>query len=77
MQACDSMSTGRVLKAVVQLCFDAGDWEGLNEHIVLLSKRRSQLKTVSYKNKGDQMLNPPLWPLPLLSGCSHNGRRVL
>lgn len=45
-QACDTISTGRVLKAVVQLCFDAEDWEGLNEHIVLLSKRRSQLKTV-------------------------------
>jgi len=45
-QASDTLSTGRVLKAVVQLCFDAEDWEGLNEHIILLSKRRSQLKTV-------------------------------
>ena len=46
LQATDTLSTGRVLKAVVQLCFDAQDWEGLNEHIVLLTKRRSQLKTV-------------------------------
>lgn len=45
-QATDTISTGRVLKAVVQLCFDAEDWEGLNEYIVLLSKRRAQLKTV-------------------------------
>ena len=40
------MSTGRVLKAIVQLCFDARDWEVLNDYIVLLTKRRSQLKTV-------------------------------
>ena len=35
------------MKAIVQLCFDAEEWEMLNEHIVLLTKRRSQLKTVS------------------------------
>lgn len=49
MQASDTISTGHVLKAVVQLCFDAQDWDGLNEHIILLSKRRSQLKTVRSK----------------------------
>ena len=35
------------MKAIVQLCFDANDWDMLNEHIVLLTKKRSQLKTVS------------------------------
>lgn len=38
------ISTGRVLVAVVQICFDAKNWLALNENIVLLSKRRSQLK---------------------------------
>ena len=47
MQASDARSTGRVMKAIVQLCFDANDWDMLNEHIVLLTKKRSQLKTVS------------------------------
>ena len=46
-KASDALSTGRVLKAIVQLCFDMGDWDSLNEHIVILTKRRSQLKTVS------------------------------
>lgn len=41
----DALSTGRVLKTIVQLCFDLRDWDLLNEHIVLLSKRRAQLKT--------------------------------
>lgn len=40
----DTVSTGRVLVAIVQICFEAGDWDTLNENIVLLSKRRSQLK---------------------------------
>lgn len=38
------VSTGRVLVAIVQICFEAKNWMALNEHIVLLSKRRSQLK---------------------------------
>lgn len=37
-------STGRVLVAIVQICFEAKNWAALNEHIVLLAKRRSQLK---------------------------------
>lgn len=47
LKASDAISTARVLKAVVQLCFDAQEWELLNDHIMLLTKRRSQLKTVS------------------------------
>ena len=38
------VSTSRVLVAIVQICFEAKNWGALNEHIVLLSKRRSQLK---------------------------------
>lgn len=45
--AADMHSTARVLVAIVKLCFEARDWDALNEHIVLLSKRRSQLKQVS------------------------------
>nr|CAD7395109.1 unnamed protein product [Timema cristinae] len=40
----DMVSTGRVLVAIVQICFEAKNWSALNEHILLLSKRRSQLK---------------------------------
>eukprot|EP00298_Acanthocystis_sp_HF-20_P005149 c15410_g1_i1.p1 GENE.c15410_g1_i1~~c15410_g1_i1.p1 ORF type:complete len:441 (-),score=151.47 c15410_g1_i1:25-1326(-) len=36
-------------EAVIQVCFDAGNWKQLNEHILLLSKRRSQLKQVIVK----------------------------
>lgn len=40
----DMVSTGRVLVAIVQICFEAKNWALLNEHISLLAKRRSQLK---------------------------------
>lgn len=40
----DMVSTGRVLVAICQICFEANNWAALNEHISLLSKRRSQLK---------------------------------
>lgn len=38
------VSTSRVLVAIVEICLEAKNWSALNEHIVLLSKRRSQLK---------------------------------
>jgi len=40
----DMASTSRVLVAIVKLCFGAKEWALLNEHIVMLTKRRSQLK---------------------------------
>ncbi|KAL4098803.1 hypothetical protein QTP88_023338 [Uroleucon formosanum] len=40
----DMASTSRVLVAIVKLCFQAKQWALLNEHIVMLTKRRSQLK---------------------------------
>ncbi|KAL3272938.1 hypothetical protein HHI36_014396 [Cryptolaemus montrouzieri] len=40
----DMLSTGRVLVAIVQICKDANNWNVLNDNIVLLTKRRSQLK---------------------------------
>jgi len=40
----DTHSTGRVLVTIVQLCFNAQDWQQLNERIIDLVKKRSQLK---------------------------------
>lgn len=40
----DTHSTGRVLVAIVKLCFEAKNYTALIEHVVLLSKRRSQIK---------------------------------
>jgi hypothetical protein len=36
----------RVAVEIVKICYETGDWEGLNANIVLLSKRRQQLKQV-------------------------------
>ena len=47
LQASDAQSTGKVLKAIVQMCFDLQEWDLLNEHILLLTKKRGQLKTVA------------------------------
>lgn len=49
VQASDMVSTSRILVAVVQMCYEAKDWDALNENIMLLTKRRSQLKQVSYR----------------------------
>jgi len=40
----DAVSTGRILVAVVKICFDNKKWAELNENIVLLTKKRGQLK---------------------------------
>lgn len=40
----DVYSTGNLLVAICQICREANNWAALNEHIVLLTKRRSQLK---------------------------------
>ena len=45
----DLHSTSKVLVAIVQLCFEAKDWNLLNEHIILLTKKRSQLKAAVAK----------------------------
>lgn len=48
IKASDMVSTSRILVAVVQMCYAAKDWDALNENIMLLSKRRSQLKQVRH-----------------------------
>lgn len=40
----DAHSTSRILVAIVQLCFQSKKYDILNENVVLLSKRRSQIK---------------------------------
>lgn len=42
--ASDAHSTGRLLEAIVQMCFDANDWDALGEYVTLLTKRRGALK---------------------------------
>jgi len=45
-QAADLNSSIRVLIAIVRLCFESNDWTALNENIVLLMKKRGQMKQV-------------------------------
>lgn len=45
----DMMSTSKILVAIVTMCHAAGEWTLLNEHIILLTKRRSQIKTAVAK----------------------------
>jgi len=40
----DTHSTARVLVTIVQLCFQAQDWNQLNEKVIELTKKRAQLK---------------------------------
>merc|ERR1712241_1165706 len=40
----DMHSTAKVLVCIVQICYEAKSWTTLNEHIIMLTKKRSQLK---------------------------------
>ncbi|KFB50728.1 AGAP005535-PA-like protein [Anopheles sinensis] len=40
----DMVSSARVLIAIVQICFEARNWNYLNEYVTILVKRRSQSK---------------------------------
>ncbi|GFR65657.1 26S proteasome non-ATPase regulatory subunit 12 [Elysia marginata] len=42
--AADTHSTSRILVAIVKMCFETKNWDALNENIVLLTKRRGQIK---------------------------------
>ena len=44
----DVAGTKKAVTEILQLCFDARAWKTLNDQIVLLSKRRGQLKQVGY-----------------------------
>ncbi|EDW83905.1 uncharacterized protein Dwil_GK13432 [Drosophila willistoni] len=45
----DMVSCSRVLVAICQICFDAANWNALNEYVTLLVRRRSQLKQAVVK----------------------------
>eukprot|EP01114_Cavostelium_apophysatum_P018743 TRINITY_DN586_c0_g1_i7.p1 TRINITY_DN586_c0_g1~~TRINITY_DN586_c0_g1_i7.p1 ORF type:complete len:448 (-),score=150.40 TRINITY_DN586_c0_g1_i7:29-1372(-) len=45
-QAEDYHSTTKLAKTIVRLCFEAKDWNMLNEKLHILTKRRGQLRTV-------------------------------
>lgn len=47
LQGADALSTGRILVAIVRMCFEAKKYDLLNENIVQLTKKRGQLKQVS------------------------------
>ncbi|XP_060591983.1 26S proteasome non-ATPase regulatory subunit 12-like [Ruditapes philippinarum] len=40
----DTHSLSKVLETVVRLCFETKSWDALNENIVLLTKKRGQIK---------------------------------
>src|SRR5206468_2908472 len=40
----DTHSTSKILVTIVKLCFQAGNLQLLNENVLLLAKRRSQMK---------------------------------
>jgi len=40
----DAISNGKVMVAAVKLCFEAKQWQQLNDHIIIFTKKRSQLK---------------------------------
>jgi len=42
--AADMFSTSRILVAVVKMCYEAKNLDMLNEHLLILTKRRGQLK---------------------------------
>eukprot|EP01111_Echinosteliopsis_oligospora_P004189 TRINITY_DN1666_c0_g1_i1.p2 TRINITY_DN1666_c0_g1~~TRINITY_DN1666_c0_g1_i1.p2 ORF type:complete len:189 (-),score=69.10 TRINITY_DN1666_c0_g1_i1:836-1402(-) len=42
----DPKATGKVAVAIIRLCFEAKQWDVLNERLVQLSKRRGQLRAV-------------------------------
>jgi hypothetical protein len=45
-QAADVTGTKLAVVAIVRACFQAKAWAALNENVLLVSKRRSQLKQV-------------------------------
>ncbi|KAK7113343.1 26S proteasome non-ATPase regulatory subunit 12-like [Littorina saxatilis] len=42
--ASDTHSTGKVLMAIVKNCYEANNWDALNENIVVITKKRGQIK---------------------------------
>lgn len=45
-KAADMQSTSKILVCIVDLCFEGKEWKSMQENIVMLAKRRGQLKAV-------------------------------
>ena len=54
------------MQAILEVLREAGDWPGLNEHILLLAKRRSQLKQV-----GAVSCDTSISPALAVRSCRH------
>lgn len=61
-QAEDHPSTSKLAIAIVKLCYEAKDYKLLNQNLVLLSKRRGQLRSVvqDFVQEGMKYLDDPL-----------------
>lgn len=57
----DITGTKMACTAILTILREAGDWKGLNEHILLLAKRRSQLKQVSPPGPAGSPANSRPW----------------
>lgn len=60
-QAADVPGTKLAVVAIVRACFQARAWSALNENILLISKRRSQLKQA---REGEGLKSPSRLPHP-------------
>lgn len=47
----DVAATRKAVTDILQLCFEAREWKTLNDQILLLAKRRGQLKQVRKINQ--------------------------
>ena len=54
-QGADTHSTGKLLVAIVKICFENKEWDKLNENIILLTKRRGQIRQVKESDKGESL----------------------
>eukprot|EP01027_Heterolobosea_sp_BB2_P028110 GEZU01044044.1.p1 GENE.GEZU01044044.1~~GEZU01044044.1.p1 ORF type:complete len:446 (-),score=167.70 GEZU01044044.1:104-1441(-) len=52
----DTKSTGTLAVEVVKMCAEAGDWKALNNYVVIISKRRAQLK-MAVKKMVEEAMN--------------------
>jgi len=69
--AADMHSTAKLLVAIVKICYEAKDFTALNENIVLLTKRRGQLKQVSWCPFNFEFMSGKYRLMPHCSKCMY------
>lgn len=65
----DVSATRNAVTDILRLCFEARAWKTLNDQIVLLSKRRGQLKQARDRYLFVFHAEQPIWFLFLLIQC--------